>query len=45
MPVGALAERLEVAHTTASLMIGDLTRQGVLERHPDPADRGAPSSR
>ncbi|MFE2346550.1 MarR family transcriptional regulator [Kitasatospora cineracea] len=39
MPVGALAERLEVAHTTASLMVGDLTRQGVLDRRPDPADR------
>lgn len=39
MPVGALADRLEVAHTTASLMVGDLTRRGVLERRPDPADR------
>ncbi|KDN81149.1 MarR family winged helix-turn-helix transcriptional regulator [Kitasatospora cheerisanensis] len=39
MPVGTLAARLEVAHTTASLMVGDLTRQGVLERRPDPADR------
>ncbi|RKE23140.1 MarR family winged helix-turn-helix transcriptional regulator [Streptomyces sp. TLI_171] len=39
MPVGTLAERLEVAHTTASLMVGDLARRGVLARRPDPADR------
>ncbi|MFF2629833.1 MarR family transcriptional regulator [Kitasatospora griseola] len=39
MPVGTLAARLEVAPTTVSLMVGDLTRQGVLERRPDPEDR------
>lgn len=37
--INALAERLEVAPTTVSLMVGDLSRQGILERHADPADR------
>ncbi|MFR9722006.1 MarR family transcriptional regulator [Streptomyces sp. MS19] len=37
--VGELAERLDVAPTTVSLMVGDLSRQGVLDRRPDPADR------
>nr|WP_078900572.1 MarR family winged helix-turn-helix transcriptional regulator [Streptomyces sp. SBT349] len=37
-PVSALATRLDVAPTTVSLMVGDLSRQGVLERHPDPED-------
>ncbi|WP_106396804.1 MarR family winged helix-turn-helix transcriptional regulator [Actinocorallia populi] len=37
--VNALAERLEVAPTTVSLMVGDLSRQGILERREDPADR------
>ncbi|RBM14417.1 MarR family winged helix-turn-helix transcriptional regulator [Streptomyces sp. PT12] len=36
--VGQLAARLEVAPTTVSLMVSDLSRQGVLERHPDPGD-------
>ncbi|MDT0320283.1 MarR family winged helix-turn-helix transcriptional regulator [Streptomyces millisiae] len=39
MQVGQLAARLEVAPTTVSLMVSDLSRQGVLERHADPADR------
>jgi DNA-binding MarR family transcriptional regulator len=39
MPVGQLAARLEVAPTTVSLMVSDLTRQGVLQRHDDPDDR------
>ncbi len=34
-----LAERLEVAHTTVSLMVGDLSRLGVLTRKEDDADR------
>ncbi|MDT0347757.1 MarR family winged helix-turn-helix transcriptional regulator [Streptomyces litchfieldiae] len=38
MLVSRLAARLEVAPTTVSLMVSDLSRQGVLERHPDPAD-------
>ncbi|TDC85586.1 helix-turn-helix domain-containing protein [Actinomadura sp. 7K507] len=37
--VNELAARLEVAPTTVSLMVGDLTRLGVLERTVDPADR------
>src|ERR1700712_4496350 len=39
MPVNQLAARLEVAPTTVSLMVSDLTKQGVLERHDDPDDR------
>lgn len=39
LSVNDLAARLEVAPTTVSLMIGDLGRQGVLDRTPDPADR------
>ncbi|MFB4196550.1 MarR family winged helix-turn-helix transcriptional regulator [Streptomyces carpaticus] len=39
MTVNDLAARLEVAPTTVSLMVGDLTRKNVLERRPDPADR------
>ncbi len=38
-PVKDLAARLEVAPTTVSLMVSDLQRQGVVRRHPDPADR------
>ncbi|GAA3983971.1 MarR family winged helix-turn-helix transcriptional regulator [Streptomyces sp. NBC_01352] len=34
-----LAARLEVAPTTVSLMVSDLQRQGVVERHSDPGDR------
>jgi DNA-binding MarR family transcriptional regulator len=37
--VNELARRLEVAPTTVSLMVGDLARQGVLERREDPSDR------
>lgn len=39
MTVTELATRLQVAPTTASLMVGDLSRQGVLNREEDPADR------
>ncbi|MFQ6326363.1 MarR family winged helix-turn-helix transcriptional regulator [Nocardia sp. CWNU-33] len=39
MTVNDLAVRLEVAPTTVSLMVGDLSRQGVLERRTDEADR------
>ncbi|RSS45143.1 MarR family winged helix-turn-helix transcriptional regulator [Streptomyces sp. WAC08241] len=39
LSVNGLAARLEVAPTTASLMVGDLARKGVLERVEDPADR------
>jgi DNA-binding MarR family transcriptional regulator len=40
-PLGVkeLAERLEVAPATVSLMVADLSRQGVLERREDDADR------
>lgn len=34
-----LAVRLEVAPTTVSLMVGELSKQGVLERGADPHDR------
>jgi DNA-binding MarR family transcriptional regulator len=37
--VNDLARRLEVAPTTVSLMVGDLSRQGVVERREDDADR------
>ncbi|MGW1996586.1 MarR family winged helix-turn-helix transcriptional regulator [Embleya sp. NPDC001921] len=37
--VNELAARLEVAPTTASLMVGDLCRQGILRRDQDPNDR------
>ncbi|WP_131742826.1 MarR family winged helix-turn-helix transcriptional regulator [Actinomadura roseirufa] len=39
MHVNVLARRLEVAPATVSLMVGDLSRQGILERREDPADR------
>jgi DNA-binding MarR family transcriptional regulator len=39
MTVNELAERLEVAPTTVSLMVGDLSRKGVLQRAEDDADR------
>ena len=39
MTVTELAARLEVAPTTVSLMIGDLSRKGVVERREDDADR------
>ncbi|MEV3936892.1 MarR family transcriptional regulator [Glycomyces sp. NPDC049804] len=37
--VNDLAVRLEVAPTTVSLMVADLSRKGVLERREDEADR------
>ena len=39
LTVNELAKRLEVAPTTASLMVGELSRQGVLARHECPVDR------
>ncbi len=39
LTVSGLAERLEVAPTTVSLMVGDLSRRGVLTRQEDDADR------
>src|SRR5262245_25278916 len=39
LTVSELAERLEVAPTTVSLMVGDLSRAGVLVRREDDADR------
>jgi DNA-binding MarR family transcriptional regulator len=39
MTVNDLAGRLEVAATTVSLMVADLSRQGVVERTEDDADR------
>lgn len=39
MTVNDLAVRLEVAPTTVSLMVGELSRKGVLERKEDEADR------
>ncbi|MFE2725683.1 MarR family transcriptional regulator [Kitasatospora sp. NPDC059327] len=39
MTVNELAGRLEVAPTTVSLMVGELSRQGILERREDEADR------
>jgi DNA-binding MarR family transcriptional regulator len=38
MSVNQLAARLEVAPTTVSLMVSDLSRQGVVERQADPND-------
>ncbi|ORT98476.1 MarR family transcriptional regulator [Frankia casuarinae] len=39
MTVNELAVRLEVAPTTVSLMVADLSRGGVVERREDPGDR------
>jgi DNA-binding MarR family transcriptional regulator len=39
LTVSQLAGRLEVAPTTVSLMVGDLSRQGILTRSEDDADR------
>ncbi|MFE6777540.1 MarR family winged helix-turn-helix transcriptional regulator [Streptomyces sp. NPDC057702] len=39
MTVNDLAARLEVAPTTVSLLVGELSRKEVLERREDPADR------
>ncbi len=39
MTVNDLAARLEVAPATVSLMVGDLSRKGILERQEDDNDR------
>lgn len=39
LTVNQLAERLEVAPTTVSLMVGDLSRKGVVDRREDETDR------
>jgi DNA-binding MarR family transcriptional regulator len=39
MTVNDLAERLEIAPTTVSLMVGELSRKGILERREDEDDR------
>jgi DNA-binding MarR family transcriptional regulator len=39
LTVNDLAARLEVAPTTVSLMVGELSGKGILERREDPADR------
>jgi DNA-binding MarR family transcriptional regulator len=39
MPVNELASKLQVAPATVSLMISDLSRKGMLERHEDETDR------
>jgi DNA-binding MarR family transcriptional regulator len=39
LTVSQLAGRLEVAPTTVSLMVGDLSRHGILTRKEDDADR------
>lgn len=39
MTVNELAERLEVAPATVSLMVGELSRKGILQRREDDADR------
>ncbi|MFD4198326.1 MarR family winged helix-turn-helix transcriptional regulator [Amycolatopsis thermoflava] len=39
MTVNELAARLEVAPTTVSLMVGDLSRRGILDRTEDESDR------
>lgn len=39
LTVSELAERLDVAPTTVSLMVGDLSRGGILTREEDDADR------
>ena len=39
MTINDLAARLEIAPTTVSLMVGDLSRKGVIERREDDDDR------
>jgi DNA-binding MarR family transcriptional regulator len=39
LTVNGLADRLEVAPTTVSLMVGDLSRRGILTRQEDDTDR------
>ena len=39
LTVSGLAERLSVAPTTVSLVVGELDEKGILRRRADPADR------
>jgi DNA-binding MarR family transcriptional regulator len=39
LTVNELAARLEVAPTTASLLVGELSRKGILDRREDESDR------
>lgn len=39
LTVNGLAARLELAPTTVSLMVGELSQKGVVDRGEDPADR------
>lgn len=39
LTINRLSRRLKVAPTTVSLMVGELSRQGVLDRQEDPNDR------
>lgn len=39
LTVNDLAGRLEIAPTTASLLVGELSRKGIVERHEDDTDR------
>lgn len=39
LTINDLAGRLEVAPTTVSLLVSELSRKNVLDRHEDPADR------
>jgi DNA-binding MarR family transcriptional regulator len=39
MSVGALAQRLDLNLATVSLMVGELARSGLVERHEDEQDR------
>lgn len=39
MTVNELADRLQIAPTAVSLLVGDLSRKGILERRGDEADR------
>jgi DNA-binding MarR family transcriptional regulator len=39
LSINELAARLEVASTTVSLMVGELSRKGVLDRYEDDLDR------
>jgi DNA-binding MarR family transcriptional regulator len=38
---GALAERLRIVPRSATEVVDELQRRGLVERHPDPADRRA----
>jgi DNA-binding MarR family transcriptional regulator len=39
LTVGEIAARMELASTTVSLLVGELSRKGVLERREDETDR------